>query len=60
MAYNAGPNRILGHLENGEIPQRFHEYPRRVNQELSRLRVVFGEAAPPATAGAPTGGDGAS
>jgi soluble lytic murein transglycosylase-like protein/rubrerythrin len=60
MAYNAGPNRILGHLQKGEIPQRFHEYPRRVNEELSRLRVVFGEAAPPPTAGAPTGGDGAS
>jgi soluble lytic murein transglycosylase-like protein len=58
MAYNAGPNRILGHLQNGEIPKRFHEYPRRVNRELSRLRVEFGDAAAAATDGAPAAGDG--
>ncbi len=38
MAYNAGPNRILGYLREGEIPQRFHAYPRRVKGELRRLR----------------------
>jgi soluble lytic murein transglycosylase-like protein len=37
MAYNAGPNRILGHLRGGGIPERFHEYPRRVHAELARL-----------------------
>ena len=59
MAYNAGPNRILGHLQKGEIPQRFHEYPRRVNEELSRLRVVFEEPAAPKADGAPSARDGA-
>jgi soluble lytic murein transglycosylase-like protein/rubrerythrin len=59
MAYNAGPNRILGHLRNGEIPERFHEYPKRVNEELSRLRSVFAEPAA-ATGGAPPVGDGAA
>ncbi len=38
MAYNAGPNRILGYLREGEIPSRFHVYPRRVKAELRRLR----------------------
>ncbi len=39
MAYNAGPNRILRYLdEEGAIPERFHEYPRRVRGELRRLR----------------------
>ncbi len=58
MAYNAGPNRILGYLREGEIPQRFHGYPRRVNTELRRLRrsmgppppTVVAEAGPLATA----------
>jgi hypothetical protein len=38
MAYNAGPNRILGYMREGEIPERFHVYPRRVALELRRLR----------------------
>jgi hypothetical protein len=38
MAYNAGPNRILGYLRDGGIPERFQVYPRRVNAELRRLR----------------------
>lgn len=38
MAYNAGPNRILGYLREGEIPERFHVYPRRVKAEHRRLR----------------------
>ncbi|HEY6099346.1 MAG TPA: lytic transglycosylase domain-containing protein, partial [Anaeromyxobacter sp.] len=44
MAYNAGPNRILGYLREGEIPQRFHGYPRRVRTELRRLRHSMGAA----------------
>ncbi len=42
MAYNAGPNRILGYLREGEIPPRFHVYPRRVKAELRRLRRSVG------------------
>src|SRR5512141_2295162 len=38
MAYNAGPNRILGYMREGEIPSRFQVYPRRVKAELRRLR----------------------
>jgi hypothetical protein len=38
MAYNAGPNRILRYMEEGEIPERFHDYPRRIQQELGRLQ----------------------
>jgi soluble lytic murein transglycosylase-like protein len=38
MAYNAGPNRILGYLREGEIPERFHSYPRRVKAVLHRLQ----------------------
>lgn len=43
MAYNAGPNRILGYLREGEIPARFHVYPRRVLAELGRIRRAMGE-----------------
>jgi soluble lytic murein transglycosylase-like protein len=50
MAYNAGPNRILGYLREGEIPQRFHGYPRRVKTELRRLRRSMGPAAGTVTA----------
>jgi soluble lytic murein transglycosylase-like protein len=38
MAYNAGPNRILGHLRAGGVPERFHGYPRKVRAEAERLR----------------------
>jgi hypothetical protein len=38
MAYNAGPNRILGHIRAGEIPDRYFEYPRRVRAAELRLR----------------------
>jgi rubrerythrin len=44
MAYNAGPNRILGHLRDGGIPVHFHGYPRKVNAELERLRLALGRA----------------
>ncbi len=50
MAYNAGPNRILGYLREGEIPQRFHTYPRRVRTELRRLRRAMDSAPAPALA----------
>ncbi|MGA8891908.1 MAG: transglycosylase SLT domain-containing protein [Anaeromyxobacteraceae bacterium] len=38
MAYNAGPNRILGHIRAGEIPDRYLEYPRRVRAAEVRIR----------------------
>lgn len=44
MAYNAGPNRIRGHLRHGGIPERFHVYPQRVRGEMQRLRVAAGAA----------------
>jgi soluble lytic murein transglycosylase-like protein len=47
MAYNAGPNRILGYLREGEIPERFHVYPRRIKAELRRLRRSVGPASGP-------------
>jgi hypothetical protein len=52
MAYNAGPNRILGYLRigSGEIPERFHAYPRKVLAEVRRLRRAFGEEPAPAVA----------
>lgn len=50
MAYNAGPNRILGYLRDGEIPPRFHAYPRRVRSELRRLRRGLGGGSAPAFA----------
>jgi hypothetical protein len=38
MAYNAGPNRILRYLrEEGEVPERFQQYPRKVRAEHSRI-----------------------
>jgi soluble lytic murein transglycosylase-like protein len=46
MAYNAGPARILGHLRQGAIPERFHVYPRRVNEELERMRQARAAPAP--------------
>jgi soluble lytic murein transglycosylase-like protein len=52
MAYNAGPNRILGYIRAGEIPARFHVYPRRVNTELRRLRRSMGYEAAPLVANA--------
>lgn len=45
MAYNAGPNRIRGHMRRGEVPVRFLVYPRRVNHELERLRTWLAGAA---------------
>jgi soluble lytic murein transglycosylase-like protein len=52
MAYNAGPNRILGYLREGEIPPRFHAYPRRVRTEVRRLRRSMGDEPAPAVADA--------
>lgn len=52
MAYNAGPNRILGYLRAGEIPARFHAYPRRVRMELRRLRRSMGVEREPLVANA--------
>ncbi len=52
MAYNAGPNRILGYLREapGEIPDRFRAYPRKVAAEVRRLRRAWGEERAPAVA----------
>jgi len=55
MAYNAGPNRILGYLRDGEIPDRFHVYPRKVKAEHRRLRRSFGGESASAVALARTG-----
>jgi soluble lytic murein transglycosylase-like protein len=44
MAYNAGPNRILSYMRQGEIPERFHVYPRKVRRELDRLHTKAGQA----------------
>lgn len=52
MAYNAGPNRIGGHLQRGGIPERFWVYPDRVFAEHRRLRRAFGIEAAPAVADA--------
>jgi soluble lytic murein transglycosylase len=41
MAYNAGPNRISGHLRSGGVPERFQVYPRRVQAEFVRLRKAL-------------------
>jgi soluble lytic murein transglycosylase-like protein len=38
MAYNAGPARIVAHLRQGGVPERFHGYPRKVLGEAERLR----------------------
>ena len=38
MAYNAGPNRILGLIRAGQIPDHLLEYPRRVRAVEARLR----------------------
>ena len=47
MAYNAGPNQILGYLQKGRVPELFRAYPRRVKAELRRLRRSLGvEPAP--------------
>jgi hypothetical protein len=54
MAYNAGPNRILGYLRAGEIPERFREYPRKVRAEARRLRRSFGGELDAALAIAPS------
>lgn len=45
MAYNAGPSRIRGYLRAGEVPRRFHAYPRRVREEAARLKRAFLAAA---------------
>jgi soluble lytic murein transglycosylase-like protein len=54
MAYNAGPNRIGGHLRRGGIPERYFSYPRKVNQELERLRSAAGEGRQKALARTPS------
>jgi soluble lytic murein transglycosylase-like protein len=50
MAYNAGPNRILGYVRDGEIPERFRGYPRKVAAEVRRLRRSLGQERGPTVA----------
>jgi soluble lytic murein transglycosylase-like protein len=50
MAYNAGPARIGGYLRAGQIPDRFRAYPRRVWDEVARLKRALGTTAGPAMA----------
>lgn len=50
MAYNAGPNRLLGLIREGAIPERFRAYPRRVLAERRRLRRTVGDADTPLVA----------
>jgi soluble lytic murein transglycosylase-like protein len=45
IAYNAGPNRIVGHLKQGGIPDQLYYYPKRVRAELDRLRRAPSELA---------------
>ncbi|BDG06209.1 lytic transglycosylase domain-containing protein [Anaeromyxobacter oryzae] len=52
MAYNAGPNLVLYHLQKGELPEILQVYPRRVRAELRRLRRSLGQAPAPALADA--------
>jgi hypothetical protein len=53
MAYNAGPNRILGYLREGEIPERFQDYPRKVRAAAQRLRRAWAVRRAVAVAEAP-------
>jgi len=60
MAYNAGPNRILGYLRMGDIPERFNVYPRKVRSELRRLRRRIGTPKATLAEAEPSGPSGAS
>lgn len=50
MAYNAGPARIREYLRSGAVPKRFRTYPRRVRNEVARLRRGLAMAGEPAVA----------
>lgn len=50
MAYNAGPARIRAYLRSGGVPERLRGYPRRVRNEVARLRRALGIAGGPAVA----------
>jgi len=53
MAYNAGPNRVIGHIKAGAIPGHLLEYPRRVRAAEARLRRSLAAACAPVSPGAP-------
>jgi hypothetical protein len=55
MAYNAGPNRIRGHLRAGGVPGRFRAYPTQVAREVARLRAASLDGASPRLACARSG-----
>lgn len=50
MAYNAGPARIREYQRSGGVPKRLRAYPRRVRNEVARLRRVLGMTGGPAVA----------
>ena len=41
MAYNAGPRRIAQYKRPQDIPDKFREYPRRVNREYARFKKIM-------------------
>jgi soluble lytic murein transglycosylase-like protein len=41
MAYNAGPRRIAQYKRPQDIPDKFREYPRRVNREYARFKHIM-------------------
>jgi soluble lytic murein transglycosylase-like protein len=53
MAYNAGPNRVIGHIKAGSIPVHLREYPRRVRAAEARLRRSLAAACASVSPGAP-------
>ncbi len=60
MAYNAGPGRIREYRLSGGVPNRFRAYPRRVRNEVARLRRALGMAGGPAVAARDLVGTGAA
>ncbi len=49
VAYNAGPNRLAAYLRaEAGVPERFWEYPRRVQREERRLRARLAAPTEPA------------
>jgi soluble lytic murein transglycosylase-like protein len=52
MAYNAGPNRLYGWIQEGDVPGEVVGYARRVMAAEHRLRRSFAEEAGPRLADA--------
>jgi soluble lytic murein transglycosylase-like protein len=58
MAYNAGPNRLYGWIQEGAVPLQVQGYAKKVLAVQRRLQRVFPEEPGPrfASAGSPPGG----